>query len=126
MSAVRPDPAVVLFSAVFPIVCTAVVIFAAKARGILFLDLGRREGKRPRNFTVPMLIAFGVAMVINAFFHGEVMVGSAWIVLCGAVIALSLTKSSREARAEFLRGAIGTRQNGDSPVSVLAARVPQA
>lgn len=103
MSAVRPDPTIVLFSAVFPIVCAAVVIFAAKTRGVLFLDLGRREGKRPRNLTVPILMAFALAMATNAIFHGEVVVGGAWIVLCVIVVVLSLTKSSREARAEFLR-----------------------
>ena len=103
MSAARPEPALLFFSAVFPIICAAVVIFAAKRRRVLFLDLGRREGRRSRNLTVPILLIFGLAMALNAFFHGEEMVGGAWIVLSATVIALSLTKSSQEARAEFLR-----------------------
>jgi hypothetical protein len=103
VSAVRPDPTILLLATVFPIVCTVVVVFAAKAKGFLFLDLGRREGKRPRNLAVPMLTVLALTMGSNALFHGERVVGGAWFVLGVAVIALSLTKSSREAKAEFLR-----------------------
>lgn len=103
MSAVRPDPTILLVGTVLPIVGAAFVVLLLKAKGLLFFDFDREERKRPRLLAAPILIVLTLAMASNAFFHKEHVVGGAWVVLCVAVIALSLTKSSREAKAALLR-----------------------
>jgi len=103
VSAARPDPTILLLSVALPIVGTAFVILLLKVKGFLFFDFGREDRKRPRLLAAPLLVVLTLAMGANAFFHKEAIAGGAWIVLCVAVIALSLTKSSREAKAEFLK-----------------------
>lgn len=103
MSAVRPDPTILLLGAVLPIVGTAFIILLLKVKGFLFFDLGREDRKRPRLLAAPILVILTLAMSANTFFQKEPIAGGAWLVLCVAVIALSLTKSSREAKAELLK-----------------------
>ena len=101
MSAVRPDPTILLLGAVLPIVCVAFLILLLKVKGLLFFDLGRSQGGRPRLLVAPMLILLALAMGSNAFFHRQTLESGAWVVLGVAVIGLALTKSSREAKAAF-------------------------
>ncbi len=102
MSAVRPD-LIILLATIFPIVCLAFIIALLKIKGFLFFDFGREERKRPRLLAAPILIVLTLTMGSNAFFHKEHVAGAAWFVLCAAVIVLSLTKSSQEAKAKILQ-----------------------